>query len=227
MSVSQAPRASWNHERPSRGELSALAREARIPFVEDVGSGALFDTARYGLEHEPTVSESLTEGADLVTFSGDKLLGGPQAGLIVGRREFVEILRKDPLARALRVDKLTVAALEATLAAYLEPGLAEREVLADAEIEAGALAGHGVGVLDFLIELVGEGADHGGAALLPRIPSPSELELMGPESEADVVGVALIELADRGVEAVAGGEIPVLPIPAEPQRLHEEIADAE
>jgi L-seryl-tRNA(Ser) seleniumtransferase len=162
------------HERPSRGELAALAREAGIPFVEDVGSGALLDTARYGLEHEPTVSESLTEGADLVTFSGDKLLGGPQAGLIVGRREWVEILKKDPLARALRVDKLTVAALEATLAAYLEPGLAERDVPAIAMIAAplpalramaerltAALRGTpGLGV-----DIVAEASEVGGGAL--------------------------------------------------------------
>lgn len=115
-------------ERPSRGELAALAHGAQIPLVEDVGSGALFDTRDLGLEHEPTVLESLTEGADLVTFSGDKLLGGPQAGLVVGRREWIDALKRDPLARALRIDKLTIAALEATLAAYVDPERARSEI---------------------------------------------------------------------------------------------------
>ncbi len=115
-------------ERPTRGELALLAREARIPFVEDVGSGAMFDTRDVGIEHEPTVLECLTEGADLVTFSGDKLLGGPQAGLVVGRREWISVLKRDPLARALRIDKLTVAALEATLAAYVDPERAKSEL---------------------------------------------------------------------------------------------------
>jgi L-seryl-tRNA(Ser) seleniumtransferase len=115
-------------ERPSRGELAMFARGSGIPFVEDLGSGAMIDTVRFGLEHEPTVLECLTEGADLVTFSGDKLLGGPQAGLVVGRREWIAMLKRDPLARALRTDKLTVAALEATLAAYVDPERAMSEI---------------------------------------------------------------------------------------------------
>jgi L-seryl-tRNA(Ser) seleniumtransferase len=114
--------------RPTLVELSALARRARVPLIEDLGSGALTDLSVLGVEREPTVRESLTAGCDLVTFSGDKLLGATQAGLILGRRRLVERLRKDPLARALRVDKLTLAALEATLPAYSDPLRALREI---------------------------------------------------------------------------------------------------
>lgn len=108
-------------------DMVALARPAGVRVMDDLGSGTLLDTSRYGLSYEPTVQESVAAGADLVTFSGDKLLGGPQAGLIVGRAELVAELRGHPLARALRVDKSTLAALQATLLHYLA-GEAEREV---------------------------------------------------------------------------------------------------
>ena len=127
-------------ERPEREELSQLARETNVPFVEDIGSGALFDTRSIGLEHEPTVLESLNGGADLVTFSADKLLGGPQAGLVVGRRDRIAALKRDPLARALRIDKLTVAALEATLAAYVDLERAREQIPALALLAAPANA---------------------------------------------------------------------------------------
>src|SRR5206468_5982417 len=108
--------------------------------TEDLGSGALIDLGVLGLEKEPTVRESLTGGCDLVTFSGDKLLGATQAGLILGRRRLVERLRKDPLARALRLDKLSLAALEATLPAYGDPVRAAREVPALAMLGLSAAA---------------------------------------------------------------------------------------
>jgi L-seryl-tRNA(Ser) seleniumtransferase len=110
-------------EQPSLAELAAVARRHDLPLVDDLGSGVLV-----ALEDEPSAKESLAAGADLVCFSGDKLLGGPQAGIVVGRGELVERLRRHPLQRALRADKLTLAALEGTLALYLDPERAEREV---------------------------------------------------------------------------------------------------
>ena len=114
-------------EEPELKEIVDVAHQANVIVVDDLGSGALLDTAKYGFAHEPTVQESLVAGVDLICFSGDKLLGGPQAGIIIGKKELIDKIKKHPLARAVRADKICLAGITATLLHYLKEE-AEREI---------------------------------------------------------------------------------------------------
>lgn len=109
-------------------ELVNLGKISNIPVVEDIGSGVFIDVTKYGLKYEPTVQNSINKGIDIVTFSGDKMLGGPQAGIIAGKKKYIDMMKKNQLTRALRIDKLTLAALEATLRIYLDEEQAIRQI---------------------------------------------------------------------------------------------------
>jgi L-seryl-tRNA(Ser) seleniumtransferase len=180
--------------RPELAGLVALAQRRRVPLIEDLGSGAFVDLASFGLEHEPTAAESLAAGCDVVTCSGDKLLGGAQAGFVLGRARWVERMRRDPLARALRLDKLQLAALEATLPLYAEPGRAAREVpvlamlsAPPAELEARArrLAGALGATIPGLAVRVLAGMGEVGGGSLPRQRLPGfVVELAHPALDA-------------------------------------------
>jgi L-seryl-tRNA(Ser) seleniumtransferase len=202
-------------EQPTVPELAAIARRHDVPLLDDLGSGALLD-----LSDEPTVRGALSAGADLVCFSGDKLLGGPQAGIVVGRASLIERLRRHPLHRALRIDKLGLAALEGTLLVYLEPDRALREIpvlrmlhedVATVRARAERLAAAVGGDVEETLARVG-----GGALPLAELPSFAcavDEELSEPlrRNEPPVVGIVrdgrlLLDcrtLADGDVDEVA------------------------
>ena len=161
-------------ESPPSSEIAALARKKRIPFVQDLGSGALLATEQIGLhEHEPTPNEVLRDGADLVCFSGDKLLGGPQAGIIAGKKRFVSALRREPLFRALRCDKLVFAALQATVDLHLNQSISQIPALALLQIPKDELRARAAAMLARLRGLplqitIGRGTAKVGGGTLPR-----------------------------------------------------------
>ena len=184
----------------SGGELGKLAAKHGLPFVNDLGSGTIVDLARFGLPHEPTVAEALAEGAGLVTFSGDKLLGGPQAGVIVGSRELVERLRRNPLKRALRVDKITIAALAEVLKIYRDPHrLPQRlPMLADLTRPATGILALGERLLGPVAEALGGGIEVSLVDCKSQIGSGAL-----PLAQLDSTALSLTPVAEKGARDAA------------------------
>ena len=202
-------------ERPALRELAAVARRHELPLLDDLGSGALVD-----LGDEPTARAALEQGADLVCFSGDKLLGGPQAGVVLGRADLIERLRRHPLHRALRIDKLGLAALEGTLLLYLDPARALREVpvLRMLHEAAGVVRSRAERLADLVDGEVEETVARVGGGALPLAELPSfacalEESLAGPLRLQDPAVVGIVRdgrllldcrtLADDELDAVA------------------------
>lgn len=186
-------------ESPSSEEISALARRNRIPFVEDLGSGAIVATEAFGITgHEPTPAEVLKSGVDLVCFSGDKLFGGPQAGIILGKKRLIGALKREPLFRALRCDKLCLAALQATVDLHLNQWTAEIPTLALLQITEDELRARAAAICDQLAEkyselqiAIGRSTAKAGGGTLPKSNMSSVTIEVVPRN------CSLVELADR------------------------------
>jgi L-seryl-tRNA(Ser) seleniumtransferase len=166
-------------ESPSSNEISALAKKKRIPFVEDLGSGAMIATESFGIaEHEPTPGDVLKAGADLVCFSGDKLFGGPQAGIIAGKKRFVTALKREPLFRALRCDKLCLVALQTTVDLHLDQKVGEIPALTLLQASEDALRARAGAIASNLADLplkiaIGRSKAKTGGGTLPKSNVPS------------------------------------------------------
>src|SRR4030095_13876286 len=166
-------------ESPSAAAIAGLARKKRIPFVEDLGSGAVVPTEQFNIaEHEPTPSEALKAGADLVCFSGDKLFGGPQAGIIAGKKRFVTALKREPLFRALRCDKLCLAALQVTIDLHLNQAATEIPAIAMLQVTEDELRDRATAISSDLTDLplqiaIGRGAARVGGGTLPKSTTSS------------------------------------------------------
>ncbi len=192
-------------------ELAALARARSVVLMHDLGSGALLDLRRFGRPHEPTVRDALAAGADLVAFSGDKLLGGPQAGILVGSTAAIDPLRRHPLLRALRLDKMSLAALEATLRLYRDPDVAVAAIpllrmLDQGEATLAARAERLVGLLDGSLEVAivaSEGFAGGGT--LPESVIPSHAVVL--HADAEPLAARLRQHRPAVVGRISGGRL--------------------
>src|SRR5437016_11639934 len=200
-------------ESPGTDALAKLARTKRVPFVEDLGSGAIVATEKLGtMEHEPMPNETLSSGVELVCFSADKLFGGPQAGIIAGKRRYIAALKREPFFRALRCDKLILTALQATVDFYLAGKSSELPVLAMLNITADELRARAEAVLSQIRDLplrssIGEGKAQVGGGSLPRALIPSvALDLLPDKVSVEDFAATLRRGSPPIIGYVAGGK---------------------
>jgi L-seryl-tRNA(Ser) seleniumtransferase len=195
-------------ESPETSAIASLARKKKIPFIEDLGSGAVVNTEQFsGCEHEPTPGEVLKQGVDLVCFSGDKLCGGPQAGIIAGKTKFISALKRNPLFRALRCDKLIFAALEATVDLYLSGDEASIPNCVLLQISEAELVPRAQNIVNALAQLpatitIGKGHSQIGGGTLPRSAVPSVTIEIGPQKVSVAELAARLRLPTSGLPVV-------------------------